>query len=112
MSNQSEYENQQNETLTPEEMREFLMTVTEATEEDIAQLSDEQLEEIAGGIAGTPYSLRGAWRGGVQGYNGANYSGKDSIQGFFNGVRDGAKNKPGTWAEAVNNKFTWFKNAW
>ena len=112
MSNQSEYENQQNETLTPEEMREFLMAVTEATEEDIAQLSDEQLEEITGGIAGTSFSFRGAWRGGVNGYNGANYTGKDPVKGFINGLRDGAKNTPGSVGEKVSNFGTWFKNAW
>ena len=112
MSNQSEHENQQIETLTPDEVRQYLLTEIEATQKQITELSDEELEEVAGGIAGTSYSIRGAWRGGVAGYQGAQYSGKDSVQGFFNGARDGAKNKPGTWTEAASNKLSWFKNAW
>ena len=112
MSNQSEHENQQIETPTPEEVREFLLTEIEAAQQQITELSDEQLEEIAGGIAGTQYSIRGAWKGGMAGYSGANSGGKDPIQGFFKGAKAGAQNTPGTWSEAANNHFTWIKNAW
>jgi hypothetical protein len=47
MSNQPE-----NETLTPQEVRQTLLSEIEASQQAIAELSDEQLEEIAGGIGG------------------------------------------------------------
>ena len=61
MSNQPELENQQFETLTPEEVRQALLAEIEATRQAIAELSDEQIEEITGG------GLRGAVVGAVQG---------------------------------------------
>src|SRR5689334_20753623 len=45
MSKQPEQENQQ----TPQEMRQALLAELEAGEQAIAELSDEQLEEVAGG---------------------------------------------------------------
>lgn len=38
----------ENETLTPQEFREFLLAELEASRQSIAELSDEQLEEIVG----------------------------------------------------------------
>jgi hypothetical protein len=49
MSNQSENENQQSETVTPEEVRQYLLAEIEAGKQAITELSDEQLEEVAGG---------------------------------------------------------------
>jgi hypothetical protein len=47
MSNQSEHENQQ--TMTPEEVRQSLLAEIDATKQAIAELSNEQLEEVVGG---------------------------------------------------------------
>jgi hypothetical protein len=47
MSNQSEHENQQS--LIPEEVRQALLAEIEATQQAIAELSNEQLEEVVGG---------------------------------------------------------------
>ena len=47
MSNQSEHENQQS--LTPEEVRQSLLAEIDATKQAIAELSNEQLEEVVGG---------------------------------------------------------------
>ena len=47
MSNQPEHENQQN--LTPEEVRQSLLAEIDATKQAIAELSNEQLEEVVGG---------------------------------------------------------------
>ena len=49
MSNQPENENQQIQTVTPQELREFLLAELEATKQAIAELSDEQMEIITGG---------------------------------------------------------------
>jgi hypothetical protein len=49
MSNQPENENQQSQTVTPQELREFLLAELEASKQAIAELSDEQMEIIAGG---------------------------------------------------------------
>ena len=48
MSNQPEHDNQQPEILTPEEVRQFILAELEASKQEIAELSDEQLTEIAG----------------------------------------------------------------
>ncbi len=53
MSNQPEQENQQ--TATPQEMRQALLAELEAGEQAIAELSDEQLEEVAGGGGGLKF---------------------------------------------------------
>jgi hypothetical protein len=47
MSQQSE-----NEALTPQELRETLLSEIEASQQAISNLNDEQLEEIVGGING------------------------------------------------------------
>jgi glucokinase len=52
MLNQSEHENQQS--LNAQELRQSLLAEFEASKQAIIELSDEQLEEVAGG--------RGAWR--------------------------------------------------
>ncbi len=49
MSNQPENENQQAETVSAEELRECLLTELEASKQAVAELSDEQLEAVAGG---------------------------------------------------------------
>ena len=49
MSNQSENEMQQ--TLTPEEVRQHLLTELEADQQAIAELSEEELEAVAGGFS-------------------------------------------------------------
>jgi hypothetical protein len=49
MSNQPENENQQSQTVTPQELREFLLAELEASKQAIAELSDEQMEIITGG---------------------------------------------------------------
>ena len=47
MSDQIENENQQS--MTPEEVRQALLAEIEATQQAIAELSNEQLEEVVGG---------------------------------------------------------------
>ncbi len=47
MSDQRENENQQS--LTPEEVRQSLLAEIDATQQAIAELSNEQLEEVVGG---------------------------------------------------------------
>jgi hypothetical protein len=49
MSNQPQYENQQPETVTPEELRQSILAELEASKQEHVDLSDEQLMEIAGG---------------------------------------------------------------
>jgi hypothetical protein len=49
MSNQSENEMQQ--ALTPEEVRQHLLTELETNQQAIAELSDEELEAVAGGFS-------------------------------------------------------------
>lgn len=49
MSNQPEQENQQPETVTPQEIREAILADLEASKQAIAELSDEELEQITGG---------------------------------------------------------------
>lgn len=102
MSNQPENENQQ--TVTPEEVREYLLAELEASKQTIAELSDEQLEEVAGG----GISLSAAWQGGKAGYQGAKFSGKDRVEGFIKGAWEGSKNKPGL----VNQGIQWLRNSW
>ena len=51
MSNQFENENQQ--TIAPEEVRQSLLAELEEGKQAIAELSDEDLEEIAGGRFGS-----------------------------------------------------------
>src|SRR5689334_17575806 len=67
MSNQPENENQQAETITTEELREFLLTEIEASKQAIAELSDEQLEEVAGG-AGRPNPFENPHYSGPEGH--------------------------------------------
>ena len=55
MSNQSEHENPQSETVTPQELRQLLQAEVEARQQIIAQLSDEELTEIVGGVIGRVY---------------------------------------------------------
>ncbi len=57
MSNQPENENQQTETITAEEMREYMLAEIEASKQAVAELSDEQLEEIVGGAGESPLPL-------------------------------------------------------
>ena len=54
MSNQPEHENQQPEMVSTEEVREYLLTELEASKQAIAELNDEQLEQIAGGVLPHP----------------------------------------------------------
>ena len=49
MSNQPEQEHPQPETLTPQELRESILTDLEATRQAIVALNDEELETVAGG---------------------------------------------------------------
>ena len=49
MSNQPEHENQQPKSVTPEEVRQSILAELEASKQAITELSDEQLEEVAGG---------------------------------------------------------------
>jgi hypothetical protein len=55
MSNQPEQENQQSETITSQELREFMMDELEARKQLVAEISDEQLTEIVGGTIGKVY---------------------------------------------------------
>jgi hypothetical protein len=57
MSNLSENEMTQPETVTPQEIREYILTNLEDTKQVIATLSDEELEEIAGAGQG----MSNAW---------------------------------------------------
>ena len=50
MSHQPQHENQQPETVTPEELRQSILAELETSKQEIVDLSDEQLMEIAGGI--------------------------------------------------------------
>jgi hypothetical protein len=56
MSNQPE--NEQTEIVTSEEVRQYVLAEIDATKQVIAELSDEELEEVAGGVLG--YSLPGS----------------------------------------------------
>jgi hypothetical protein len=47
MSNQPE--NEQTEIMTPEEVRQYVLAEIDATKQVIAELSEEELEEVAGG---------------------------------------------------------------
>jgi hypothetical protein len=47
MSNQPE--NEQTEIMTPEEVRQYVLAEIDATKQAIAELSEEELEEVAGG---------------------------------------------------------------
>jgi hypothetical protein len=58
MSNQPENEMQQ--TLTPEEVRQYALAEIEASKQAIADLSDEELEEIAG-AAGSLSGMRAVY---------------------------------------------------
>jgi Type-A lantibiotic len=49
MSNQPEHENQQTKSVTPEEVRQSILAELEASQQAITELSDEELEEVAGG---------------------------------------------------------------
>lgn len=50
MSNQVDQEKLQAETLPSEEVRQFLLTELEAKKQELVELSEEQLAEIAGGL--------------------------------------------------------------
>lgn len=52
MSNQPEHENQQSQTVAPEEVRQSLLTELEVRKQTIAVLSDEQLAAVRGGVKG------------------------------------------------------------
>jgi hypothetical protein len=58
MSNQSENEKQQSR--TPQDARQFLLTELEARHQTIAELSNEQLEAIVGGV-GISSFIRNFW---------------------------------------------------
>jgi hypothetical protein len=49
MSNQPENETQQPETVTPQEIRQSILADIDAYQQAIAELSDEELEAVAGG---------------------------------------------------------------
>ncbi len=53
MSNQPEDEIQQSETMAAQALREYLLEELEASKQALAELSDEELEEVAGGGSGT-----------------------------------------------------------
>jgi hypothetical protein len=64
MSNQPEHDNQQPETITSEEMRQSILAELEASKQEIAELSDEQLVEIAGGgLDSQGVGINGAFKG-------------------------------------------------
>ncbi len=52
MSDQPENEMQQS--MSPEEMRQSLLAELDASQQAIAELSDEELEQVAGGALGRP----------------------------------------------------------
>ncbi len=76
MSNQSENEIQQTPTPTPEEVRQHLLTEIEASKQTIEELSDEELEQIAGGHDFSFHEFfhigHNAVRGGFRGIFGSN----------------------------------------
>ena len=45
-------ENENQQTPTPEEVRQYILAELEASKQTIAELSDEELEEVAGGKGG------------------------------------------------------------
>lgn len=55
MANQPEQENQQSETVTSQDLRQFILTELEARKQLVAEISDEQLTEIVGGTIGKVY---------------------------------------------------------
>ncbi len=63
MSDQAENENQQ--TVTPEEVRQSMLAELDASQEAIAELSDEELEEVAGGVGGIAGGFRAIFRSGI-----------------------------------------------
>jgi len=59
MSYQSEHENQPSQIMTPNEVRQSLLAELEANQQAITELSEEELETIAGGSF---------WKGFVKGF--------------------------------------------
>ncbi len=59
MSDQMANENQQN--MTPEEVRQQLLAELEISQQAITELSDEQLEEVAGGAFLTLRGIKGTY---------------------------------------------------
>jgi hypothetical protein len=55
MSNQPENENQQIEIVNSEEVRQSILAEIDATRQTIAELSEEELAEVAGGL--NPFSI-------------------------------------------------------
>ena len=58
----------ENEALTPQELREALLSEIEVSQQAISELNDEQLEEIVGGINGATranikYLFKQGWAG-------------------------------------------------
>jgi hypothetical protein len=91
MSNQPE--NEMRQILTPEEVRQSLFAEIEASKQTILDLSNEQLEEVAGAL-----SLTGALVGLKRGWgDAANMRGNVGarIKAGFSSIPYGAKNGPG-----------------
>ncbi len=59
MSDQIENKNEPSRTVTPQEMREYLLAEIEASKQVLTELSDEQLEEVAGAARVEPLT---GWR--------------------------------------------------
>jgi hypothetical protein len=100
MSNQPEDEMQQ--TLTSEEVRQPLLAEIEASKQAVVELSNERLEEVVGGL-----SLRGGIVGLKQGWSNASSMAKGaglsntekigaSIRSGFSGLTYGVKNGAGS----------------
>jgi hypothetical protein len=56
MSNQAEHEHEPSKTLTAEELRQSLLSQIDATKEAVYALSDEEVEQVAGGMI-NPFSV-------------------------------------------------------
>jgi vacuolar-type H+-ATPase subunit H len=80
MSNQPE-----SKTLTPEEIRQAILNELEASQQEIAEISDEQLEEIAGGAL-SDIRANISWIRQKGQISGVKPQTREYIQGFIHGI--------------------------
>ena len=86
MTTPLEHENQQ--TVTPEETRQSMLAELDATQQAIVELSDEQLEDVAGGAGwGKLFGRSGSSAGTAAGHTAGAAAGKSS---FMSDLKSGA----------------------
>lgn len=102
MSNQPDQEMQSSETLTSEEVRQSILAELEASKQELAEISDEQLMEITGGsffshalnigtsVCCTPLDAIGSGIGALGGSINAAVQHKNIAQGAESGMQIGS----------------------